>query len=255
MRLHHHSIDITLCTASASIFISRQHQNSSLSPPFSFDTYNRISGQCLSPCGPSPAGSCGGERGGVRACVRACVCVPWSWASSYECGGHPKQLATAFGDSEVGRRREGARDVSSHIRCAVIATTPTRIDLDRSCALHVNQRHLLRRSRTASQTPHSRKHTRTHAHTLSHTPTYTLGHRASPARTIFRGCPFAQATPLTLPLATVPERKHQLAKMGYEDSVYLAKLAEQAERYEGESPVPLQSIPHSLTLRQKWSRT
>jgi len=25
----------------------------------------------------------------------------------------------------------------------------------------------------------------------------------------------------------------QLSKMGYEDSVYLAKLAEQAERYEG----------------------
>lgn len=109
-------------------------------------------------------------------CVRACVCVPWSWASSYECGGHPKQLATAFGDSEVGRRREGARDVSSHIRCAVIATTPTRIDLDRSCALHVNQRHLLRRSRTASQTPHSRKHTRTHAHTHTHTLTHTHIH-------------------------------------------------------------------------------
>lgn len=181
LRLHHHSIDITLCTASASIFISRQHQNSSLSPPFSFDTYNRISGQCLSPCGPSPAGSCGGERGGVRACVRACVCVPWSWASSYECDGHPKQLATAFGDSEVGRRREGARDVSSHIRCAVIATTPTRIDLDRSCALHVNQRHLLRRSRTASQTPHSRKHTRTHAHThtLTHTHIHTWASRQS----------------------------------------------------------------------------
>jgi len=28
----------------------------------------------------------------------------------------------------------------------------------------------------------------------------------------------------------------QTAAMGYEDSVYLAKLAEQAERYEGEFP-------------------
>lgn len=27
---------------------------------------------------------------------------------------------------------------------------------------------------------------------------------------------------------------HHKQKMGYEDSVYLAKLAEQAERYEGE---------------------
>lgn len=32
-----------------------------------------------------------------------------------------------------------------------------------------------------------------------------------------------------------PHLKH---KMGYEDSVYLAKLAEQAERYEGESLTP-----------------
>jgi len=29
-------------------------------------------------------------------------------------------------------------------------------------------------------------------------------------------------------------KHHEHHKMGYEDSVYLAKLAEQAERYEGE---------------------
>lgn len=30
--------------------------------------------------------------------------------------------------------------------------------------------------------------------------------------------------------------------MSYENSVYLAKLAEQAERYEGMSPVPKQNV-------------
>lgn len=30
---------------------------------------------------------------------------------------------------------------------------------------------------------------------------------------------------------------HKSSKMGYEDSVYLAKLAEQAERYEGKSTI------------------
>jgi len=35
--------------------------------------------------------------------------------------------------------------------------------------------------------------------------------------------------------------------MGYEDSVYLAKLAEQAERYEGISPRPLQPLQPPLT--------
>lgn len=47
------------------------------------------------------------------------------------------------------------------------------------------------------------------------------------------------------------------AKMGYEDSVYLAKLAEQAERYEGKSIAttpPNGSYP-ALTALQKWSRT
>lgn len=43
--------------------------------------------------------------------------------------------------------------------------------------------------------------------------------------------------------------------MGYEDSVYLAKLAEQAERYEGEYSIH-QSTPGSiLTFAQKWWRT
>lgn len=40
--------------------------------------------------------------------------------------------------------------------------------------------------------------------------------------------------------------------MGYEDSVYLAKLAEQAERYEGKHLLPLPSpllprLPHTNT--------
>lgn len=39
-----------------------------------------------------------------------------------------------------------------------------------------------------------------------------------------------------------------------EDSVYLAKLAEQAERYEGESTCYYPSHVVQLT-RQKWSRT
>lgn len=39
---------------------------------------------------------------------------------------------------------------------------------------------------------------------------------------------------LTLPLQTSYEDTTPLVTMGVEDSVYLAKLAEQAERYEGE---------------------
>jgi hypothetical protein len=34
-------------------------------------------------------------------------------------------------------------------------------------------------------------------------------------------------------LTSISSRKYPTAIMGYEDSVYLAKLAEQAERYEG----------------------
>jgi len=41
--------------------------------------------------------------------------------------------------------------------------------------------------------------------------------------------------------------------MGYEDSVYLAKLAEQAERYEGMRAAL--SITHKLIALQKWLRT
>lgn len=42
---------------------------------------------------------------------------------------------------------------------------------------------------------------------------------------------------------------------GYEDSVYLAKLAEQAERYEGMLS-RLCAARHRLTLSlQRWSRT
>ena len=57
--------------------------------------------------------------------------------------------------------------------------------------------------------------------------------------------------------------------MSREDSVYLAKLAEQAERYEGQHPLDLPRIPRQLRTRlvpcvavsvadfahQKWSRT
>jgi len=39
-----------------------------------------------------------------------------------------------------------------------------------------------------------------------------------------------------------------------EDSVYLAKLAEQAERYEGER-VLARRVPLVLTMPQRWSRT
>lgn len=43
--------------------------------------------------------------------------------------------------------------------------------------------------------------------------------------------------------------------MGYEDSVYLAKLAEQAERYEGKHNFNhLQKFGADQT-RQRWSRT
>lgn len=35
-------------------------------------------------------------------------------------------------------------------------------------------------------------------------------------------------------MLTIMSRLLEIANMGYEDSVYLAKLAEQAERYEGE---------------------
>ncbi len=41
--------------------------------------------------------------------------------------------------------------------------------------------------------------------------------------------------------------------MGVEESVYLAKLAEQAERYEGEDTRNL--VRFHANLLQKWSRT
>lgn len=40
-----------------------------------------------------------------------------------------------------------------------------------------------------------------------------------------------------------------------EDSVYLAKLAEQAERYEGEYWLASSQLKIVLTLPQRWSRT
>ena len=44
--------------------------------------------------------------------------------------------------------------------------------------------------------------------------------------------------------------------MGYEDSVYLAKLAEQAERYEGkEGQVPQPATRGANQRPQRWSRT
>ena len=43
--------------------------------------------------------------------------------------------------------------------------------------------------------------------------------------------------------------------MGYEDSVYLAKLAEQAERYEGTLEWLLQDERLRLMPAQRWSRT
>jgi len=42
--------------------------------------------------------------------------------------------------------------------------------------------------------------------------------------------------------------------MSYENSVYLAKLAEQAERYEGKRPSSGMQISR-LTASQRWSRT
>ena len=42
--------------------------------------------------------------------------------------------------------------------------------------------------------------------------------------------------------------------MGVEESVYLAKLAEQAERYEGWSGLLLSKVQH-LIKPQKWWRT
>lgn len=42
--------------------------------------------------------------------------------------------------------------------------------------------------------------------------------------------------------------------MGYEDSVYLAKLAEQAERYEGMA-TRVSRVSTGLTRVQKWWRT
>lgn len=42
--------------------------------------------------------------------------------------------------------------------------------------------------------------------------------------------------------------------MGVEESVYLAKLAEQAERYEGEH-TPVQKLLLMLIPVQKWLRT
>ena len=43
--------------------------------------------------------------------------------------------------------------------------------------------------------------------------------------------------------------------MGYEDSVYLAKLAEQAERYEGMKTSPSWMSSNADGSKQKWSRT
>lgn len=44
--------------------------------------------------------------------------------------------------------------------------------------------------------------------------------------------------------------------MGYEDSVYLAKLAEQAERYEGKWwGGAIRNLGYALISFQKWSRT
>jgi hypothetical protein len=47
--------------------------------------------------------------------------------------------------------------------------------------------------------------------------------------------------------------------MGNDDAVYLAKLAEQAERYEGMfdmgSPASSWLVLTSVPLQQKWSRT
>ena len=44
--------------------------------------------------------------------------------------------------------------------------------------------------------------------------------------------------------------------MGYEDSVYLAKLAEQAERYEGIRQIAsIKKRMHLIALLQKWWRT
>ncbi len=43
--------------------------------------------------------------------------------------------------------------------------------------------------------------------------------------------------------------------MGYEDSVYLAKLAEQAERYEGTLTRTTRRDGTRLTITQRWSRT
>lgn len=62
---------------------------------------------------------------------------------------------------------------------------------------------------------------------------------------------------LTHPIATVPEHKHtKQRKMGYEDSVYLAKLAEQAERYEGKWwGGAIRNLGYALISFQKWSRT
>jgi hypothetical protein len=43
--------------------------------------------------------------------------------------------------------------------------------------------------------------------------------------------------------------------MGYEDSVYLAKLAEQAERYEGKHSAEEAASMHADPQMQRWSRT
>lgn len=42
--------------------------------------------------------------------------------------------------------------------------------------------------------------------------------------------------------------------MGHEDAVYLAKLAEQAERYEGSS-VSFDNLWARINISQKWLRT
>ena len=53
-------------------------------------------------------------------------------------------------------------------------------------------------------------------------------------------------------------RSQKSAKMGHEDAVYLAKLAEQAERYEGKFAVSALAVATcALTplCPQRWSRT
>lgn len=58
-----------------------------------------------------------------------------------------------------------------------------------------------------------------------------------------------------LELFTNTSTTQKSIKMGYEDSVYLAKLAEQAERYEGEYSIHRSTAGPILMSAQKWWRT